>query len=826
MSKQILNQDTNAVSVALAGHLYLSHFLAAAAAVTIFSWLNVGERSAVFIVSAGIGGLIGLLLTLNIQRTIRVLDWALVHLINAVPIRDLPRWGHGPLAGLVSRLHVLVERERPFTELRERQLQQTSEAAAQEERHRLARDLHDSIKQQLFSIHVGTAAVQARWDSDPEGGKAALADVRQSAQAALVEMNALLQQLSPTPLAKVGLVPALQEQAKALGYRSGAVVQVTIEPLPDDDRFPEGAQEALFRIAQELLSNVARHARAAQVRLTLSPDEAAETVTLTITDDGQGFNPDKVAGGMGLNNVRQRVEGLNGRFHLNTQPNQGTSVRVSIPLQETVLMKETRMNKPNHFFNRISLIGLGGGLALMLVLYYPLAVVLPGRWLDGWPGGSSILGWLLGLTAVPLIIGIGYWAARQAPYTNRQIVGGAAGGIVTAVFYFGLGNAPLVLLGSAALWQHGLIPATSHDTFVWLLVEMVNGVIWWTMGGLVLTIIAGLILGAVGGRLAPATNTEQIPIHLRSGGVVIAFVAIASSLLVLIVNVAVFTLLSAQVQKSAAEVFESAGLTPSLSLVGTAVLPVGIVFTVYLAALAALLILLRRARQADALPQHSDIVTAYLSGFAAILLPVVLFIGFLVPVNTPPAALWTVVIGCLLNLGLGLGLLVTAVSLENRYPPATNRPMWTSWTANALYATGLLLGILALFRRPQMGLLLFGLVTAVHVFTRRHDYSAASKRGPILPRMMEILLSAMLALGIPALLTVPISLGLVFMPIDAMPFIVPDTAVAPPADQTLTAMAQNLYQAQPLSLLSLLIFPAILMLLVLIVVKIAESRRS
>ena len=122
--------------------------------------------------------------------------------------------------------------------------------AAQEERNRLARDLHDSIKQQLFSIHVGAAAVQARWDNDPTGAKTALADVRQSAQAALVEMNALLQQLAPAPLAKVGLVQALQEQAEALGYRTGADVAVDIGPLPDDERFPDGAQEAIFRTGQ------------------------------------------------------------------------------------------------------------------------------------------------------------------------------------------------------------------------------------------------------------------------------------------------------------------------------------------------------------------------------------------------------------------------------------------------------------------------------------------------------------------------------------------------------------------------------------------------
>jgi signal transduction histidine kinase len=825
MSKQIPNQDTNATTVTLAGHLYLSHFLAAAAAITIFSWLNVSERSAIIIVSAGTAGLVGLLLTLNIQRTIRMLDWALVYLINNIPIHDLPRRGHGPLAGLVSRLHVLVERERPFTELRERQLQQTSEAAAQEERHRLARDLHDSIKQQLFSIHVGTAAVQARWDSDPAGGKAALADVRHSAQAALVEMNALLQQLSPTPLAKVGLVQALQEQAEALGYRSGAEVQIAIESLPGDDRFPEGAQEALFRIAQELLSNVARHARATQVSLTLSPDETAETVTLTITDDGRGFNPDKAADGMGLNNVRQRMEGLNGRCHLHSQPGQGTGVRVSIPLLETVQMKETRMNKPNHFFNRISLIGLGGGLALMLLLYYPLAVVWPGRWLDSWPDGSVWLGWLLGATAVPLTIGIGYLAARQTTSNHRQTIGAAAGGIATAVFYFGLGNAPLALRGSQAIWQHGLVPAAAYDTFLWLLVVAVNGIIWWTLGGLIVVVLAGMILGAAGGRLAPppqAVEPEQP--HLHAGGVVIAFAAAISSLFTLIVNVAIYAQLSTQVQNRTTAA-QAAGFTISPPAIGSAILPVGVVFLVYLASMAVLLLLLRRIQRVEALPQHSDIVIAYLSAFGAGLLPAILFIGFLVPPATDPATYATIIAGCLLSLGLSVGLLLTAVSLEKRFPPAAKRPAWADWTTSALVAAFIVTGLLALWRQPVGGLILLAAVTAVHIFTPRHDIKRTGQRSAILPRVLEIILSSMLALGLSALVTVPVALGLVFMSVSAISILDPATNLAQP-EQTLVEMTQSLYQAQPLSLLTLLIFPAILMLLVIIVARIVEARRS
>lgn len=137
-------------------------------------------------------------------------------------------------------------------EMREALLRQIGEAAAQEERNRLARDLHDSIKQQLFSINVGTATAQERWERDPEGARTALVDVRRSAREAMVEMQALLHQLRPQALGSTsGLVEALREQCEALGYRSGAQVTVELGPEIPDDRMQPGAQEALFRIAQD-----------------------------------------------------------------------------------------------------------------------------------------------------------------------------------------------------------------------------------------------------------------------------------------------------------------------------------------------------------------------------------------------------------------------------------------------------------------------------------------------------------------------------------------------------------------------------------------------
>jgi signal transduction histidine kinase len=216
-------------------------------------------------------------------------------------------------------------------EIRRALLSQIGEAAAQEERNRLARDLHDSIKQQLFSINVGTATAQERWERDPQGARTALADVRRSAREAMVEMQALLHQLRPEALGSVeGLVEALREQCEALGYRSGAEVTVELGEKIPDDRLPPGAPEALFRIAQEALANVARHARAGHVRLWLGRER--DNVLLRVSDDGQGFDPGGISPGMGLRNLRERAESLRGGLEIASARDSGTRVAVRIPL--------------------------------------------------------------------------------------------------------------------------------------------------------------------------------------------------------------------------------------------------------------------------------------------------------------------------------------------------------------------------------------------------------------------------------------------------------------------------------------------------------------
>lgn len=209
-----------------------------------------------------------------------------------------------------------------------------SESAAQQERNRLARDLHDSLKQQIFSIKLSSAAMEERWEHDPAGARAALADIRRSAQEAMVEMQALLAQLRPEPLATVGLFEALREQCEALGYRCGIQVQFEIGDLPPEDGVPAATQENLFRIAQEALSNIAHHARASSTHVQLGQDEEAGTpaLLLRVRDDGQGFDPESRRTGMGLRNMRERLEALGGNLTVESAPGRGTEIRARVPL--------------------------------------------------------------------------------------------------------------------------------------------------------------------------------------------------------------------------------------------------------------------------------------------------------------------------------------------------------------------------------------------------------------------------------------------------------------------------------------------------------------
>jgi signal transduction histidine kinase len=250
--------------------------------------------------------------------------------------------------------------------LRSRYEQQIRLAGAQEERNRLARDLHDSIKQQIFVIQTAAATAQRRFESDREGTASALDQIRSSARDAMTEMEVMMDQLRSVPLENAGLVDALKKQCEALGHRTGARVDFRLGDLPPNEALPPGSHQAILRAAQEALANIGRHARANNV--TVSLDSIGDLLQLRVQDDGAGFDPLEGQRGMGIANMRARADEFGGEFDLSSRPGRGTTVTFSIPYDETPV--------PTGYRKWTYLYGAGLVVFLLAEFYAPGAIFL------------------------------------------------------------------------------------------------------------------------------------------------------------------------------------------------------------------------------------------------------------------------------------------------------------------------------------------------------------------------------------------------------------------------------------------------------------------
>jgi signal transduction histidine kinase len=222
-----------------------------------------------------------------------------------------------------------------------RQLQayavQVEELAAAEERNRLARELHDSVTQTIFSLTLTAQAARMLLDQDASRAAAQLDRVQELAQDALAEMRSLIRQLRPKTVAEQGLVPALQQHIAERQSRDGLHVVLQVD---GERRLPGETEEALFRIVQEALNNVVKHAQTDQVEVCL--ELRGETILVTVEDRGVGFDPAGVDSGpshLGLTSMRERVKALGGDLAVESQPQAGTRIRVEIP---GVAKEETR----------------------------------------------------------------------------------------------------------------------------------------------------------------------------------------------------------------------------------------------------------------------------------------------------------------------------------------------------------------------------------------------------------------------------------------------------------------------------------------------------
>jgi len=217
-----------------------------------------------------------------------------------------------------------------------RQLQhyaaQAEELAATKERNHLARELHDSVTQTIFSITLTAKSARMLLDKDPTQVAPQLDHLQELAQGALAEMRALIFELRPPAVEEEGLVSALRKHLAALKSREGLEVDFQIE---GERRLPGIQERRLFRIVQESLNNVVKYAQVGSAVVTLIMED--KRVLLQVEDKGIGFDPAALKSDetkMGLSSMRERAEMMGGTFQVDSRPGAGTRIRVEVPQVE------------------------------------------------------------------------------------------------------------------------------------------------------------------------------------------------------------------------------------------------------------------------------------------------------------------------------------------------------------------------------------------------------------------------------------------------------------------------------------------------------------
>jgi len=281
-----------------------------------------GEGLYFILIASVVGTLTGLLITRNVTRRLRRITQAAQAWSKgefAVEVRDPSRDEIGQLGqdlnGMAEQLHTLLAAR--------------EELAAIEERNRLARDLHDSIKQNVFATALLVGAARTYLPPDTLPAQTYLAEAEALTEQTRQELTAVIRELRPARLEDKGLAVVLHDYAEEWSRRMGIAVAMHVQ---GERVITLDVEEALFRVAQEALTNIAHHSGAAYVTIQLAWDGAQ--VRLTITDNGTGFDVAHASGrGVGLASMRERVAAHDGALDISSAAG-ATTVEATIPLDE------------------------------------------------------------------------------------------------------------------------------------------------------------------------------------------------------------------------------------------------------------------------------------------------------------------------------------------------------------------------------------------------------------------------------------------------------------------------------------------------------------
>lgn len=275
---------------------------------------------------------------------------SLAHATQAVAQGDfsprVPRWANDEIGDLAEAFNQMTEQLARTDELRRereilrRQLLEKVIATQEDERRRIARELHDSTSQNLTSLLVGLRMMETHCVQCAAQSKAT--DLRQVASKTLEEVHDLSMRLRPRVLDDLGLAAALERLVSEWQTRYKTPVDVAVHL---DDRLPGDVETAIYRIVQEALTNIARHANARSASILV--ERRSDVVLTIVEDDGIGFDAATNHGErhLGLLGMRERAELLSGKLTIESTPNHGTSVFIEIPLSSTLPAGDV-FNKP------------------------------------------------------------------------------------------------------------------------------------------------------------------------------------------------------------------------------------------------------------------------------------------------------------------------------------------------------------------------------------------------------------------------------------------------------------------------------------------------
>lgn len=265
---------------------------------------------------------------LLLQRRFRPLE----ELVDQMERADLSRPGANLRSGSapsgpedVRRLYSAFVGMLERLEAERRRTSSAALAAQEEERARVARDLHDEVNQSLTGLLLRLEF--AREKAPPELA-AELAEIRQLANQAMNELLTLARQLRPTALDEFGLKAALAGQVRDIGRQS--TIRAGFESSGELADVPADAQLVLYRVAQEALSNAVRHSGADTVRVRLQRE--GDVVELSVSDDGRGFSFAEATRGLGIAGMRERALLVNGDLQVESRPQTGTRIRLRVPI--------------------------------------------------------------------------------------------------------------------------------------------------------------------------------------------------------------------------------------------------------------------------------------------------------------------------------------------------------------------------------------------------------------------------------------------------------------------------------------------------------------